>query len=101
MNVRVRKRSAGGRDAKLLARKEAARKHAPSFIERRIPVYEMLDEGSLQLIESNADALLQEIGVEFRDFPQALKLFRDAGADVTGELDGLVEPFLKDNEVAL
>jgi trimethylamine--corrinoid protein Co-methyltransferase len=86
MNVRVRKRSAGGRVAKLAARKDAARQHAPAFIERRIPVYDMLDEGSLELIESNADTLLQEIGVEFRDFPQALKLFREAGADVTGEL---------------
>jgi trimethylamine--corrinoid protein Co-methyltransferase len=28
---------------------------------------------------------LQEIGIEFRDFPQALDLWREAGADVSGE----------------
>jgi len=39
----------------------------------------------LALIENNADILLEEIGIEFRDFPEALKLFKDAGADIKGE----------------
>jgi len=38
----------------------------------------------LATIESAADELLQEIGIEFRGDEVALDLWRDAGADVTG-----------------
>ena len=84
MGDRARRRKTGGRSAKLAARRQAAGK-VPAFIERRIPYYEMLDDSGLELIESNADTLLQEIGMEFRDYPDALALFRAAGADVDGE----------------
>ncbi|MDA9109139.1 trimethylamine methyltransferase family protein, partial [Woeseiaceae bacterium] len=56
-----------------------------AYIERNIPYFEILDEEGLALIENNADILLEEIGIEFRDFPEALKLFKDAGADIKGE----------------
>jgi trimethylamine--corrinoid protein Co-methyltransferase len=45
----------------------------------------MLSEEGLELIENNAETVLEEIGIEFNDFPQALKLFKEAGADVDGE----------------
>lgn len=45
----------------------------------------LLSEEGLQLIERNADTILQEIGMEFRGDPEALELLRGAGADVTGE----------------
>ena len=45
----------------------------------------MLSEEGLEIIERNADTLLQEIGIEFRDFPRALDLFRAAGCDIKGE----------------
>ena len=32
-----------------------------------------------------SDILLEEIGIEFRDFPSALELFKKEGADVDGE----------------
>ena len=84
MSSRPRHRKAGGRSAKL-----AARQHADpgttAFIERKIPWFEVLDEEGLQLIETNADTVLEEIGIEFRDFPEALALFKDAGADIDGE----------------
>src|SRR5690606_17764927 len=38
----------------------------------------------LELIEHNADTLLEEIGVEITDHPGALRLFADAGATVEG-----------------
>ena len=44
-----------------------------------------MDEAGLALIEENADVVLQEIGIDFRDDPEALSLLRDAGADVKGE----------------
>ncbi|PWV99000.1 trimethylamine--corrinoid protein Co-methyltransferase [Hoeflea marina] len=55
------------------------------FIMRKLGVYEVLDEEGLQLIERNADKILEEIGIEFRDDAEALRLWKDAGADVRGE----------------
>lgn len=37
------------------------------------------------LIEQNADLILRDVGMEFRDDPEILDYFRDAGADVQGE----------------
>ncbi len=54
------------------------------FITRKIPEYELLSEEGLSLIEKNADTILQEVGIDFRYEP-ALKLFRQAGADIDGE----------------
>lgn len=42
------------------------------------------DEG-LDLVERRADEILRDVGVEFRGDPDALELWRDAGADVVGE----------------
>ena len=56
----------------------------PAYAERKIPYYDFLDEESLLRIENHADWLLQEIGIEFRDDPKALEIWREAGADVTG-----------------
>jgi trimethylamine--corrinoid protein Co-methyltransferase len=78
------RRKSGGRNARRAARAEA---QAPisAFIERKIPYLDYLNEESLQLIEHNADTVLEEIGIEFRDDAEALALLKDAGADVTGE----------------
>ena len=56
----------------------------PAYITRKIPFYEFLDEEGLQAIEDQADWLIQEIGIEFRDDPVALDIWRKAGADVDG-----------------
>lgn len=84
MMDRGRRRSSGGREAKREARSHA---HAATsaYIDRKIPYYEMLDEESLSLIENNADLVLEEIGIEFREFPDALALWKNAGADIDGE----------------
>ena len=49
---------------------------------RRIPAYELLAEEALCDIEAQADWILAEIGIEFRDDEAALSLFRDAGCSV-------------------
>jgi len=54
-------------------------------ITRRIPTYEPLDEDGLALIEDNAETILQEIGIEFRGDPEALAIWKDAGAEIDGE----------------
>jgi trimethylamine--corrinoid protein Co-methyltransferase len=54
-------------------------------ITRRIPDLEILDEEALEIIEANAETVLEEIGVAFVDNPGALARWREAGADVRGE----------------
>lgn len=84
MSSRSRHRKAGGRSAKLVARQHSTH-DISAFIERKIPYFEVLDEEGLQLIENNADTVLEEIGIEFRDFPEALALLKDAGGAIDGE----------------
>ena len=84
MNDQPRRRRSGSRSAKKAARQQPQIQES-AFIERRIPYYELLDEAALALIEINADLVLEEIGIDFRDDPEALALLRDAGAEVQGE----------------
>jgi trimethylamine--corrinoid protein Co-methyltransferase len=53
-------------------------------VRRAIPFYEFLGEEGLARIEDQADWLIQEIGIEFREDPVALEVWRKAGADVKG-----------------
>jgi trimethylamine--corrinoid protein Co-methyltransferase len=55
------------------------------YIERNIPNFEILTEEALQIIEHNAETVLEEIGVNFPDNPGALQRWRDAGASVDGD----------------
>jgi trimethylamine--corrinoid protein Co-methyltransferase len=57
---------------------------APAIV-RRIPNYEILDEEGLAMIEANAETVLEEVGVRFPENEPALKLWREAGAEVTGD----------------
>ena len=54
------------------------------FIRRNIPTYDILSEENLQRIEKTADRILAEIGIEFRDDPATLDLWRGAGAEMDG-----------------
>jgi len=56
------------------------------YLVRTIPPVEMLDEEGMVQIEENAETILSEIGIAFQDTPEALELWKEAGADVDGEL---------------
>ncbi|MCP4328646.1 MAG: trimethylamine methyltransferase family protein [Alphaproteobacteria bacterium] len=81
----VRRGRRGGRSARVA--RNAARDAVPrcAVITRKAPVYDLLGEEALQRIEAHADWILREIGIEFRGDEEALRLFKDAGATVTGE----------------
>ena len=68
-------------------RRARARTQAAKFpyIRRKLPVVELLNSEAVEIIEANAETILAEIGIEFRRDPESLRLWREAGAEVTGE----------------
>jgi len=46
----------------------------------------MLDDAALSQIEANAETILAEVGIAFQETPEALDLWRQAGAHVEGDL---------------
>ena len=77
------RRSRGGSGARRAMRGKQKIVQFP-YISRKVPIYDVLSEEGLEIIEYNADTILEEIGIEFRDDAEALELWKDAGADVTG-----------------
>jgi trimethylamine---corrinoid protein Co-methyltransferase len=77
-------RRSGGRAARQAARLAAQIETVP-FLTRTLTPVEVLSDEAAELIEHNADTILEEVGVIFRDYPEALQLVGDAGADVTGD----------------
>ena len=83
--VRTERRARGGGGAARRAERTAVSIETARFITRNIPNFEILNEEALQIIEYNAETVLEEIGVNFVDNPEALQRWRDVGADVVGE----------------
>ncbi len=80
---RRRGRSGGG--AARRAERTSLKIETAKYIERNIPNYEVLSEEALDVIETNAETVLAEIGVNFVDNPAALERWREAGAEIEGE----------------
>jgi trimethylamine--corrinoid protein Co-methyltransferase len=79
-----RRRRSGGRQARTAARLHAVAEKVP-FITRTLAPFEVLSEEGLSTIEHNADTILEQVGIDFREAPDALELMRGAGCDVDGE----------------
>ncbi len=75
MREKARRRTRGERQTRAVLQ-------APAYITRKIPYYEFLGEEGLVKLEEQADWIIQEIGLEFREDPEALQIWKDAGADV-------------------
>ncbi len=79
----TRTRRSGGREGRK-AMRAASHGPAEAFLTRTMKPFEIVSEEGLELLEHNADTILETVGVEIRDYPSALDRFRDAGADVSG-----------------
>jgi trimethylamine---corrinoid protein Co-methyltransferase len=79
------RRGRGGGGAARRVERSAVSFETAKYIERNIPNFEILNDEALEIIERNADIVLEEIGVNFPDNPEALELWRAAGATVTGD----------------
>ena len=80
-------RRRGGRAARAARAADRAIAAAQHLVQprRRIPTYELLDAGALDRLETHADWILDEVGVDIRGDEESLELFRSAGARVEGE----------------
>jgi trimethylamine--corrinoid protein Co-methyltransferase len=94
-------RGGGGREGRRAQRGGGGGVQQLRYITRKVAPYEVLSEEGLQTIEANADTVLEEIGIEFRDDPEALEIWRQAGADVQGERvrlpRGMARKLIQDN----
>ena len=78
------RRRAVAREARRAAREESTTSSTP-YLTRTIPPYEIMSEEGLEIIENNAEVILEEVGIDFRDYPSSLELFKNAGATIDGE----------------
>ncbi len=76
---------ASGRDAKRAARAARSAASIP-YITRNVPYYEVVSEEGLAQIEANAETILSDYGIEFREDDEALAILKAHGADVQGSL---------------
>ena len=74
----------GGAAARRAARTSGVSEQLP-YIRRKIATFDILHDEAMEIIESNADTVLEEVGIEFRDDAEALDMLKAAGADVQGE----------------
>ncbi len=79
------RRARGGGGAARRAERSAVSFETARFIERNVPNLEVLNAEALEIIEANAETVLEEIGVNFPENPGALDRWRAAGASVDGE----------------
>jgi len=54
------------------------------YIQRKLPYFDPLSEEDLLKLEGQVDWLLENIGIEYRDDPEALEIWKRGGADVQG-----------------
>ncbi|MDQ1533687.1 MAG: trimethylamine---corrinoid protein Co-methyltransferase, partial [Actinomycetota bacterium] len=81
MSTRGRTGGRAGRQAARLA----SHIEAVPFLTRTLKPFEVLSDEGIEIIEHNADVILEEVGVIVRDYPDAIALFAGAGADTDGE----------------
>ena len=76
------------RRARVARGRPAAANGAPAspYIRRRLPVLDFLDEEGLERIEAQVDWIFQDVGIAFRGDPEALQLWREAGATVEDDM---------------
>lgn len=73
-----------GRDRRVAARLSRRAQAAP-YVTRAIAPVSLISDEAVEIIERNADRILDEIGMDFRGDPEVLAIFRNAGARVDGE----------------
>ncbi|WP_425038120.1 trimethylamine methyltransferase family protein [Primorskyibacter sp. S187A] len=59
---------------------------ASPYIRRTVPFFDILDEEQIGKLEAQVDWIIQDVGIAFRDDPEALELWRKEGANIEGDI---------------
>ena len=76
-------RRSGGRAGRAALRASHVIDRVP-YLTRTMRPFEIVGDEGLALIEDAADTILEEVGIEVRDYPEALPIFAAGGAIVDG-----------------
>ena len=82
---RGRRRGGGGGAAARRQSRSGPKLVALPYVTRNLEPTDVLSLEAIEIIESNADTLMEEVGVIYSDDDEALALWKDAGADVKGD----------------
>ena len=74
------RRARARRDSQPSTKEVAASPH----VQRRLPFFSVMDEDTIVQLENQVDWLIEDIGIEFRDDPEAHRSWREAGAEMDG-----------------
>ncbi len=58
---------------------------ASPYIRRKLPHFDPLDEEQLVTIEAQVDWMLENVGIAFRDDPESIRIWKEAGVKVEGD----------------
>ena len=58
---------------------------APPYIKRHLPFYDPLDEEQLAKIDDQVDWMLENVGFAFRDDPESIRIWQQAGVKMDGD----------------
>ncbi|MDX1784629.1 MAG: trimethylamine methyltransferase family protein [Roseovarius sp.] len=57
---------------------------ASPHVQRQLPFFDPVNEDGIERLEAQVDWIMQDLGLEFRDDPEALRIWTEAGAKVDG-----------------
>jgi len=86
------RRERGGSGARRAARTQRFNTTPLPYIQRKIPVMDVLSEEGLEIIENNAETIMEEVGIKIADDPEVVAMWKDAGADVAADGETLHVP---------
>ena len=62
------------------------------YIQRRIATFDVLSEEGLEIIENNAETIMEEVGIAIKDDPEVVAMWKEAGAEVGADGERLHVP---------
>lgn len=68
--------------------RQSAQKGVPAspYVRRVLPFFDVLDEETLVKLEAQVDWIIEDVGLAFRDDPEALRIWKQAGARIEGDI---------------
>ncbi len=76
------------RRARVARNRQSAPAGSPAspHIRRVLAHVDLLDESELEKLDAQVDWIVQDVGIAFRDDPEALRIWKDAGAKIDGDI---------------